>query len=188
MTLDPKALEAERDEAIRDGNARVRHFQEGRDAAIRQRDALSTEKDSVYAQWVDALKDVATNKTERDAALAEIEKLNAAITTLTRKLEGAKAETESWRVTAGESVKNADRWRIAHDRIEEENFALAANQCHAGYSDEGGSHRCREVDAAIETKGRFDTPDENGCWYGVEKCTLPHCDCEKLTAVLAPKE
>lgn len=33
-------------------------------------------------------------------------------------------------------------------RLKEENFALAANQCHAGYSDEFGNHRCRYQDAA----------------------------------------
>lgn len=30
---------------------------------------------------------------------------------------------------------------------ERENFALAANQCHAGYGDEYGNHCCREQDA-----------------------------------------
>src|SRR5574337_159683 len=35
------------------------------------------------------------------------------------------------------------------DRLEKECFALAADGCHAGYSDEYGNHRCREVDAAI---------------------------------------
>jgi hypothetical protein len=35
------------------------------------------------------------------------------------------------------------------ERLNAENFALAADQCHAGYGDEGGNHRCKEVDAAI---------------------------------------
>jgi hypothetical protein len=30
-------------------------------------------------------------------------------------------------------------------------------------------------------------PDSAGCWYGVERCTLPHCDCERLTALLSAK-
>jgi hypothetical protein len=28
-------------------------------------------------------------------------------------------------------------------------------------------------------------PDEVGCWYGVERCTLPHCDCNELSARVA---
>lgn len=31
-------------------------------------------------------------------------------------------------------------------RLQEENFALAAHQCHTSYGDEGGSQRCQEVD------------------------------------------
>jgi hypothetical protein len=30
--------------------------------------------------------------------------------------------------------------------LREENFALAANQCHDGYGDEYGNHRCRKID------------------------------------------
>jgi hypothetical protein len=39
-------------------------------------------------------------------------------------------------------------------RLQAENFALAANQCHDGYSDEGGSHRCKEVDNANKVNRR----------------------------------
>jgi hypothetical protein len=28
-------------------------------------------------------------------------------------------------------------------------------------------------------------PDDDGCWYGVERCSLPHCDCNALTAARA---
>jgi hypothetical protein len=31
-------------------------------------------------------------------------------------------------------------------RLEDENFALAANQCHDGYAGEYGHHMCREVE------------------------------------------
>lgn len=31
--------------------------------------------------------------------------------------------------------------------LEKENFALAANQCHAGYGDDYGNHRCDKIDA-----------------------------------------
>lgn len=30
--------------------------------------------------------------------------------------------------------------------MEKENFALAANQCHAGYGDDYGNHRCEKID------------------------------------------
>ena len=43
-------------------------------------------------------------------------------------------------------------------RLKEENFALAANQCHAGYSDEFGNHRCRYQDAAQPPAGGEDRP------------------------------
>ena len=33
--------------------------------------------------------------------------------------------------------------------LEDENFALAANQCHDGYGDEWGNHRCRAIDRAV---------------------------------------
>lgn len=32
-------------------------------------------------------------------------------------------------------------------RLKDECFALAANQCHAGYSDDYGNHRCEKIDA-----------------------------------------
>jgi len=37
--------------------------------------------------------------------------------------------------------------------------------------------------AALEQQSRkpMDKPDDNGCWYPVEQCALPHCDCAKLT-------
>lgn len=31
--------------------------------------------------------------------------------------------------------------------LEKENFALAANQCHAGYGDDYGNHRCEKIDS-----------------------------------------
>jgi hypothetical protein len=34
--------------------------------------------------------------------------------------------------------------------LREENFRLAADQCHAGYAGEHGDHRCREIDALRE--------------------------------------
>lgn len=30
-------------------------------------------------------------------------------------------------------------------------------------------------------------PDD-GCWYGIERCSLPHCDCNALTAARAKSE
>jgi hypothetical protein len=41
-------------------------------------------------------------------------------------------------------------------RLHAENFALAANQCHAGYGDEYGNHRCRDQDAAPQPTARAD--------------------------------
>ena len=38
------------------------------------------------------------------------------------------------------------------ERLTKENFALAADTCHAGYAGENGDHRCKEVDAAIAAK------------------------------------
>lgn len=35
------------------------------------------------------------------------------------------------------------------NRLQKENFALASNQCHDGYGDDYGNHRCREVDKAV---------------------------------------
>ena len=35
------------------------------------------------------------------------------------------------------------------EALEEENFALAANQCDDGYGDEWGNHRCRAIDRAV---------------------------------------
>lgn len=29
-------------------------------------------------------------------------------------------------------------------------------------------------------------PDETGCWYGVDHCTLPHCDCSERSAAAQP--
>jgi hypothetical protein len=31
------------------------------------------------------------------------------------------------------------------------------------------------------TRIPMDKPDSSGCWYPVELCTLPHCDCNELT-------
>jgi len=50
---------------------------------------------------------------------------------------------------ARKAAMNRDE-RTALSRIramEKECFALAANQCHDGYCDDYGNHRCREVDA-----------------------------------------
>ena len=35
-------------------------------------------------------------------------------------------------------------------RLEDENFALSADQCDDGYGDEWGNHQCRRVDAAVK--------------------------------------
>lgn len=43
------------------------------------------------------------------------------------------------------AVSREEVARIEH--LEKENFALAANQCHAGYGDEWGNHRCEKIDA-----------------------------------------
>lgn len=47
---------------------------------------------------------------------------------------------------AAEALPKAQA-RIAE--LERETFALAADQCHAGYGDDFGNHRCKEVDAAM---------------------------------------
>ena len=54
----------------------------------------------------------------------------------------------SWRERT--AALAAERAKV--ERLERENFALAANQCHAGYGDDYGNHRCREIDALRETR------------------------------------
>lgn len=40
--------------------------------------------------------------------------------------------------------------------FERENFALAANQCHAGYSGESGDHMCRHIDEIRDLRAAVD--------------------------------
>lgn len=42
------------------------------------------------------------------------------------------------------------------ERLEKENFALAADQCHGGYAGEHGHHRCRELDKQAERIGELE--------------------------------
>lgn len=54
----------------------------------------------------------------------------------------------------GVTLETAEEWnhgedwnrRPAEERLQEENFALAAGQCQKGYSDEGGNYRCGHQD------------------------------------------
>lgn len=48
----------------------------------------------------------------------------------------------------GHYATTLDALRARVKELEAECFRLAADTCHAGYGDEYGNHRCREVDAA----------------------------------------
>ena len=64
------------------------------------------------------------------------------------------AEAKRWGMLADPADLHAliASWRERGDallKLEAENFALAANQCHDGYGDEWGNHCCRSIDKAI---------------------------------------
>ncbi len=90
-----------------------------------------------------------------DKAVEELERVNEIIgDASTRKDEGgiSLAGLDSSVSEAGITSPISSPKPVAEpeagavERLEEECFALAANQCHAGYGDEGGSHRCKYQD------------------------------------------
>lgn len=64
--------------------------------------------------------------------------------------EGVEDETVLLRDAAAEIKRLREANEDWHQRVslmKAEAEALAANQCHDGYGDEYGNHRCREIDA-----------------------------------------
>ena len=79
--------------------------------------------------------ELATVKAERDEARKRADALDEHYKYEQQKLCEARASRDALRT----ALEGANR----------ENAALAADQCHAGYGDDYGNHRCKEIDAAL---------------------------------------